>query len=114
MKITINEVDYTLKFSYRAFKLLAEKWKLEFVQDVFTKVAESVESAAVDTYVDLIWAGVCGAKDVGGVDILDVGDWLFENMGKIPEITKLLVDSFPKGMPEEPGKPIAAIAPPKG
>jgi hypothetical protein len=104
MKITINGVEYTLKFGYGCLRCLSTLWGLPSVNHVIEKVdAENEAGRSLEACIDLVRASVSasGSNDPGTDD---VGDYLMQNPEKMTEIIELLVASLPAAPANETGK----------
>ena len=98
MNIKINNIDYPCKLTFKASRLLAEKWGLPGVQAVFTEIENKLSDQAIDSAADLVLAIVQGSDipEAARVTYDQAGQWIFDNMGKIKEIGTALASSFPQ------------------
>lgn len=104
MNITINGVEYTLKFGYGCLRCLSVLWALPSVNHVVEKVdTENEAGRSLEACIDLVRASISASGNADpGTD--DVGDYLMKNPEKITEIVKLLVESLPVAPANETGK----------
>lgn len=99
MKLTINNVEFDLKFSWKFFKALQEHWDLPSVQAIFNGLGERMSGREIDTFVELIY--FCGKTSgaVGSESITEelAGEWVFDNLNLLPAIGKELETAISKG-----------------
>ncbi|MEO0573209.1 MAG: hypothetical protein AAF039_15995 [Bacteroidota bacterium] len=106
--ITINGIDYPVKFGYGAIRLLGDIWQLNGFIEVVEKVSGLIPEKGdmelsfetLDCVGDIIWAGIANAAkedEAEKVSRSDAVDAFFNDVESVKQIFELFMTSMPKG-----------------
>ena len=105
LKLQVNENTFDLLFSYKCFRLLAEKWKLNSMQEVLqvietsSKGLEQISFDALDKIASLVEAGILAGENPEQLENFDSDkfcDFLLHNINVISDLFEYLGKCMPK------------------
>lgn len=105
MKIQILNKTYTILFSFRSIKFMADHFGLKTFGEVIKKMTSF---GTLGNELPLESISVLAVLILGGItepekpEINEVEDWIFLNMNELPAIMTAFQESFPKQEATEP------------
>ncbi|MDM1057868.1 hypothetical protein [Myroides odoratimimus] len=110
LEIKIGEVVVELKFNFGVLRMLSERWGINSIPDLFTKIGSigdgEMTMDKLSMFGDIVWAG---AKKAGNdIDADEVVEVLLQDPDKMQEIMFEFMKSLPQ--PTEDQKKTAAQA----
>lgn len=117
MKITINKIEYQIKFGYKATRILANLWGLEKPSEVEIKLAsvlsvgEEATFEQLDAMGEFFLSGILAVDPGADLSVEDVLQAVIEQPELMEQIQGEYVDSLPvvntadKGLEQEKKTP---------
>ena len=105
LKLNINENTFDVNFTYKCFRLLAEKWKLESLQEVLeviensSKGLENLSFDSLNKISQLVEAGILAGENpeqISQFDNDDFADFVLHNINVLTELFEYLGKCMPK------------------
>lgn len=105
LKLNINENTFEIKFSYKCFRLLAEKWKLDSlveVLEVIEKSSQGLENlsfSSLEKISQIVEAGILAGENpeqISQFDSDDFSNFVLHNINVLTEVFEYLGKCMPK------------------